>query len=218
MQNDNKRHAKHIGEDIIDNLPFKRDANGAICMKDLFEQAMSLFEKGENLTATVILLTIATYLPNNAPVLLESVNGLVDLGLFSTAMPYAQRLTALWPNESRAWTALATVQVGLDQHAAAREALDKAMLINSSDSLSQNRMAAVSAVLQHRMPEAVKMPRNAVQTNGDEQGNWIVLASVLMQQDKWNEVKGILEQAIQLNPTSADAALASAMLKSLSKS
>ena len=118
---------------------------------------------------------------------------------FSVALPYARQWTKLRPCESMSWAALSSVLYGLDRHAEACEALDKAILVNSADWLSLSRMAGVASFLKYRLPEAEQLIRKALRLRPDMQTNWYVLGRVLKEQDKKIEAMLCLARAGQMN-------------------
>jgi len=121
---------------------------------------------------------------------------------FTAALPYAQQWTKLRPCESMSWTALSTALYGIDRHPEAREALDKAILVNSTDWLSLNRMAGVASFLKYRLPEAEQLIRKALRLQPEMQTNWYVLGCVLKEQGNKIEAMLCLFRAFQMNQCS----------------
>jgi tetratricopeptide (TPR) repeat protein len=118
---------------------------------------------------------------------------------FTSALPYAQQWTKLCPRESMSWTALSIALYGLNRHAEARKALDKAILVNSTDWLSLSRMAGIASFLKYRLPEAEQLIRSALRLQPDAQTNWYVLGRILNEQGKYIEAMLCLSRAAEIN-------------------
>lgn len=115
------------------------------------------------------------------------------------ALPYAEQWTKLRPCESMPWTALSSALNGLDRHAEACAALDKAILVNSTDCLSLYMMAAVALYLKYRLREAEQLIRKALRLQADIQEHWYVLGRVLKEQGNKIEAMLCLSHAARMN-------------------
>lgn len=138
-------------------------------------------------------------LAENADVIRQLTMHLLGGGHSNAALPYARQWTRLRPCESMPWAALSTALYGLDRHAEACEALDKAILVNSTDWLSLNIMAGVASFLKYRLPEAEQLIRKALRLQPDMQTNWYVLGCVLKEQGNKIEALLCLFRASQMN-------------------
>jgi tetratricopeptide (TPR) repeat protein len=128
---------------------------------------------------------------------------LLETGHYKAARNHARRWTILQPGESLPWAALAGSLFWLDQHAGAREALDKAFTANLSNWYSLNFTAGMAGLLKHRLPEAEQLIRKSIQLRPDQQTNWFVLGCVLRSQGKTIEAMLCLRRAIQINQSLA---------------
>ena len=143
--------------------------------------------------------TTENNLTENADEIRRLTSRLLACNNYVAALPYAKQWTKLRPCESMPWTALASALNGLDRHAEACEALDKAILVNSPVWLSLYIMAGVASYLKHRLPEAEQLIRKALRLQPDIQENWYVLGRVLKEQGKKIEAMLCLARAGQMN-------------------
>jgi tetratricopeptide (TPR) repeat protein len=173
--------------------------NQYVQLRKLYREGVNLIEHGDLYSGILILKSIVLQQPDNIDAIGELTKALLICCKDETALPYAQRWTTLRPCESMPWAALSTALYGLNRHAEAREALDKAILVNSTDWLSLNRMAGVAAFLKYRLPEAEQLIRNALKLQPDMQTNWYVLGCVLKEQGKKIESMLCLFRAFQMN-------------------
>jgi len=143
--------------------------------------------------------TTENNLAENAVLIRRLTMKLLACNVYVAALPYAKQWTKLRPCESMPWTALASALNGLDRHAEACEALDKAILVNSNDWLSLYIMAGVAWNLKYRLPEAEQLIRKALRLQPDIQELWYVLGCVLKEQGKKIEAMLCLARAGQMN-------------------
>jgi len=143
--------------------------------------------------------TTENNLTENADLIRRLTMRLLACNNYVAALPYAKQWIKLRPCESMPWTALASALYGLDRHAEACEALDKAILVNSTDWLSLFIMAGVAWNLKYRLPEAEQLIRKALRLQPGIQDLWYVLGCVLKEQGKKIEAMLCLTRAGQMN-------------------
>ena len=143
--------------------------------------------------------TTENNLTENADVISLLTMRLLTYKNYVAALPYAKQWTKLRPCESMPWTALSDALNGLDRHAEACEAFDKAILVNSTDWASLFIMAGVAGNLKYRLPEAEQLIRKALRLQPGIQDLWYVLGCVLKEQGKKIEAMLCLFHAYRMN-------------------